>query len=204
MKLLMAFLVSLGILDLAEGAVQISNLDASSYGSVMSTSTVSAKAEMVTGFSSSSSMEVTLTTNSTLAFSHVWSMPEDVRFLYDAAGNASIRTGSSFREGQPLGGVNALIIKLDDSAPGSFATEFKNITINGVPVRNLFASDGTDYVMITNFGSTVDLKGAFYKNVASAGNESRLTFFAVSIPEPSSSLMCLLSISATLLRRRRY
>lgn len=202
-------LVLLGVMDLVKGAISVADISDSQYAATLSSSTVSWKVEMIAGFTSSSTLEVKLTTDVTLGLSHIWPTPEAIQFLYTSAGNASIRTGADVLEDQPLTGFNAILIRLDDSAPGSFSTEFKTITFNGVPVRNFFASDSSDSILITDFGDTVDLQGAFYKNPTAARTESRLIITGVNlptgftIPEISSLVLCLMSIVPCLFRRCR-
>ncbi len=204
-KFILAIIIVGVMIALAQkvtSAVVATDLSATEYNQKLSVSTVAVKGELMTGYTSTTTAEMTLTTDTMITSNHTWSTPEQVGFIYDAAGNSTLRAGSNTLVDQNLLPLNAFLLQLKDSAPGSFPTELRDITVNGVSIRNLFAKDSVDQVMITGFGSTLDINASFYRNPFSAGNESLITFTGINIPEPSIFLTlipgCLL-----LFRRRR-
>jgi hypothetical protein len=186
-----------------KGAVVATDLSLASYNEILSTSTQSFQGKLSTGFSSSGTPEMSLTTDVTILADHTWSVPEQIALIYDFTGNLTLRAGSTLLVDQPLLGFNAVLIQLKDSAPLNFQTEIRDITVNGVSIRNLLAkrtTQPTDQLMITGFGSEIDIEASFYKNPASSGETSLLTFTGVVIPEPSTLIF---SIGFLLLLRRQ-
>lgn len=187
-----------------KSAVVVSDLTAVQYNEILSTSTQSFKGKLTAGFPSLGTPEMSLVSNGTIGADHTWSTPEQISFVYDSAGNATMRAGSTLLVGQPLVGFNAVLIQMKDSAPFTFQTELRDITVNGVSVRNLFAkrtTQSTDQIMVTGFGSEIDIQGSFFKNPAAAGEESNLTITGIVIPEPSTLILS--SGFLLLLRRKR-
>ena len=201
---LVSFLL-LGILPV-KSAVVVSNLTTAEYNQQLSTSTVSWKVEMIAGFPSTSTREITVTANNVQHVHHLWGYPEQIVIGYDASGNLNVRAGSTVLTAQPLTGFNAVMVQVTDTTQ-FFSTELRSNTFNGTSFRNLFADDNdtfiptSDQVKFGGVGSTFSLQSVFYQNSYDRG--AVITFTGVSsVPEPTWTIHFLATMVFLFLRRR--
>jgi hypothetical protein len=202
--------VMIALAQKMKGAVTIdSNPTDEEYSQVYSTGLFSWSVVFETGYPSTSTPEIRVTTNHLVTSHHVWSTPDPIGVDYDEAGNLNIRAGSTTLSAQPITPFNAICIRLSDRARFSTYTEFKNIIFNTITLRNMFADDlGTfitdnDYQIVRGVGDTFSLSGNFFRSFASVGNESQLEIVGVwVVPEPSSSMLLLMSTVCLIFRRR--
>lgn len=140
-----------------------------------------------------------------------WDFPDPVFLFHDGAGNVGIQSGSSggtenLIEDQPLFGFNTVIIHLSDIASFPGGASFTGIEVNGVEIRDMFANEGDDWVMIQfdEESPEFQLTGEV-EFINSGGSDAFVSFHAFnvdSIPEPSVP-MFLLPLFSILLHRRR-
>jgi hypothetical protein len=199
-------LIALGLYDL-KAAVVVSDLTATEYAQKLSTSTVSWKVQMIAGYPSTSTREVTVTTNGTQSVHHLWSYPEQVSVGYDSSGNLNVRAGSTVLNAQPLLGFNMVLVRIEDTT-SFFVTELRSNNFNGTSFRNLFADDqdtsivNSDQISFATFGDVFALNSSFFQN--SYDTNSILTVTGVwSVPETSTFTILSFLIAATTLLRRR-
>lgn len=199
-------LITLGASSAVKAAVTVTDSNDGEYSLLLSTSTVSFNISIQTGYPANGTPELIVEANGMQSKDHLWSQPEQVAVEYDLSGNLNSRLGSTAIIAQPLTGFDIITIRLSDSAPGKFKTEFKDITVNGIPVRNMFSLNSSDYVQISGLDSTgvIQLNGSLYLNPASADYESNLVITGIkSVPEISSFMLMIFSfIGCTFIRRR--
>lgn len=206
--LALVFFLLLGVLWMpVKSAVVVSDLTAVQYNQTLSTSTVSWKVEMIAGFPSLANNEVTLLSNITVGFPHVWSIPEQVEVSYDLSGNLTARAGSNYSSVQPLQGFNAILVQIRNLSFSDEATELRSWSVDGTSIRNLFAENtqtgaGFDRVIVTGFDPQFFLTGSFFKGLDSVDRDSVITITGVNIPEPTTLLLSLFSTTLFFVRRR--
>jgi hypothetical protein len=204
----LVFFLLLGILWLPVKSAVVTEISKTEYSNLLSISTFSWKAEMISGFPSESTLEVTLIANTTQSVHHLWSIPEQIEISYDTAGNLSVRVGSTLLVAQPIERYDAIGIQIRNLNFSDEFTEFRDWSIDGVSARNLFAENtqtgaGYDQVLITDFNTEFFLKGSYFKGVDSILRDSVITITGFQIPEPSTLFLLTLSCVLLFSSRRR-
>lgn len=196
MKFMIALLIVLGLIDLVQGAVVISELSFAQANSLKPSAVFHYTAQ-AGGTSGANSKESILRTTSLLPDEEgdvTYTFPDTLVIQADASGNlaASLGSGSTL-ELPVVDGYNAILIQVYNYGVFIESVVFEGITLNGFPVRDLFAQGGyfsdTDQILIylgTNksFVLSGDITMPVFE--PSSGSSSMVEVWGVTtIPEPS-------------------
>lgn len=210
MKHIVSLLCLLALLLSNARSAVVADVTDSEFVTLTSTGVVAWSVKYQTGYPSLSQPEIFISANGVMTLNHTWSNPEQMGVSYDEAGNLNVRAGSTTQSVQPLLPFNTILVRLADKTFFSTVTEFKDVSFDGTPVRNLFADDAnsfvTDYdiLRIDGVNGTFVLGGSFYRSMASVEDQSRLEIYGVNlVPEPSTSLLVLIAGVALVLRRSK-
>jgi hypothetical protein len=214
MKTLMALLITLGLLDLLNGAVVTTDISKASFDALAANTsklawTVYMEAGSPNG-SSSYELLVSKPGSTPEARNLIWHTPEQITVAYDLAGNLNVDVGSTHVAIQPTRAFNMISIQIQDGNTGT--TSFENFIFDGTAVRNLFADDPTetdfayDDISLSNLSNTFSFSGNWSMGVggivAFSDSYMKIIGTQVTVPEPSSFFFTS-AISLLLFNRKR-
>ena len=166
------------------------------------------------GTSGANSKESILSTTSLLpdvSTDITHSFPETLVLQSDAAGNLAATLGSGSTLELPIvAGYNALLIQIHNWNTWLDGVHFEGILVNSVPVRNLFAQGfsvvATDQILVKIDSSNgFILSGNITMPIHEmSGSKDRVEVWGVTVvPEPSITLLCLVSVASLFIRNRK-
>jgi hypothetical protein len=143
----------------------------------------------------------------------VWDYPDPVLFYHDNAGNIGVQVGPTVLIDQPLFPFTHLLVQVKDWATFPGDTGFRSVNLNGEELGDLVANEGWSYWLIDlgEESPEYQLTGEFSVGPnPGGGTDNQINVYGLnigntppSVPEPTSSILLLLSLITGLLRRNR-
>lgn len=208
-KLIIAtLLATFGLFTQVQSAVTVTDISQEQFTEYTTTNPVAWQARFQPGSESGSqTYQVYLSANTVEYGTHTWDWPDTVSVSGDGAGNIYASVGSTTINVQPLLLFDVIVIRAVDDFSAFGNVSFDNGLYNTTSLRDMYANNGVDYLMIELgeenpvFSLAGDLDAAF-----TGGSIGRIEFYGVnmpSVPEPSTALLMIPFFLLSMLRRSR-